>query len=71
MRAHKINLYKHRTKEKNIHITFVIESHSYSENFSKSNDEFLKMFKNVVVSLMTSFVKARSIEFFTSKVSNI
>ena len=71
MRAHKINLYKHWIKEKNIHITFVIEPHSYSEDFSKSDDKFLKMLENVVVSSMTSFVKARSIEFFTSKISNI
>ena len=71
MRAHKINLYKRRIKEKNIHITFVIKSHSYFKNFSKSNNKISKMFENDVVSLMTNFVEIRSIEFFTSKISNI
>ena len=71
MRVHKINLYKRRIKERNIHITFVIELHSYFKNSSKSDDEFSKMFKNVVVSLMTNFVEIRSIEFFTSKILNI
>ena len=71
MRVHKINLYKRRIKERNIHIIFVIESHFYFENFLKLNDEFSKMFENVVVLLMTNFVKVRLIEFFTSKTSNI
>ena len=71
MRAHKINLYKRWTKEKNIHITSAVDPHSYFKNFSKSNDEFSKMLKNVVVSLMMSFAEIRSIEFFTSKVSDI
>ena len=71
MRVYKINLYKRRIKKRNIHIMFVIESHFYFKNFLKSNDEILKMFENVVVSLMTSFVEVRSIEFFTSKTSNI
>ena len=71
MRVHKINLYKYWTKEKNIHITFVIEPHFYFKNFSKSDDEILKMFKNIVVLSMTNFAEARSIEFFTSKILNI
>ena len=71
MRAHKINLYKRRIKERNIHITFVIESHFYFKNFSKSDDKFSKMFKNVVVSSMTNFAEIHSIEFFTSKISDI
>ena len=71
MRVHKINLYKRRIKKRNIHIMFVINSHFYSKNFSKSDDEISKKFKNDVVSSMTSFVKIYSIEFFTSKVSNI
>ena len=71
MRVHKISLYKRRIKERNIHIMFVIELHSYSENFLKSNDEFLKMFENVVVLLITNFVEIRSVEFFTSKILDI
>ena len=71
MRAYKINLYKRRTKERNIHITFVIESHFYFKNFSKSDDEISKEFKNNVMSLMMSFVETRSIKSFTSKISNI
>ena len=71
MRVLKINLYKRQTKERNIHITFVIESHFYSKNFSESNDEILKMFENDVVLLMTNFVEIRSVEFFTSRISNI
>ena len=71
MRVFKINLYKRRTKEKNIHITFVIESHFYFKNFLKSNDEISKMFENAVISLMTSFVKTYLIEFFILKILNI
>ena len=71
MRVHKINLYKRQIKERNIHIIFIIKSHSYFKNFSKLNNEILKKFENDVVSLMTNFVKIRSVEFFTSKISNI
>ena len=71
MRAFKINLYKRQTKERNIHITFVIDSHSYFKNFSKLNDKILKMFENDVMSSMTNFAEIRSIEFFTLKVSDI
>ena len=71
MRVLKINLYKRRIKEKNIHIIFAVDSHSYFKNFLKLDDEFLKMFENVVMSLMTSFAEVRSAEFSTSKISNI
>ena len=71
MRAFKINLYKRWIKERNIHITFVIESHFYFKNFLKVNDKISKVFKNVVISLITSFVEVRSIEFFTLKILNI
>ena len=71
MRVRKINLYKRRTKEKNIHITSVIKSHFYFKNSLKSNDKTSEMLENDVVSLMTNFVEARSAEFFTSKISNM
>ena len=71
MRAHKINLYKCQTKEKNIHITSVIELYFYFKNFSKSDDEISKVFKNDVVLSMTNFVEICSIEFFTSRVLDI
>ena len=71
MRVHKISLYKRRTKERNIYIIFIIESHFYFENFSELNDKISKKFENDVMSLMTSFVEIRSIEFFTSRILNI
>ena len=71
VRVFKINLYKRWIKERNIHITFVIESHFYSENFLKSNNKISKMFKNVIILSMTNFAEIRSIEFFISRISNI
>ena len=71
MRAFKISLYIHQIKKRNIHIIHAIESRFHSKIFSKSNNEILKIFKNDIMSSMTSFVEVYLIEFFTLKVSNI
>ena len=71
MRVSKINLYKCRIKERNIHITFVIESHFYFKKILTLNVVVSNKFKVDVVSSMWCFVEIRSVEFFTSKVLNI
>ena len=71
MHVFKINLYKIQIKKRNLFIYFAHTLLFFFKTFSNSNEKFLMMFEDDVVSLMWYFAEIRAFEFFTTKSSNI